>query len=85
MLTRSNQHDYLYNIFGDECCYVDSSTIATDNIVKGSRAIITPLGRVGSVAIASKAASLNPSTINRRLNSPNYPDWCFANEELIHT
>lgn len=64
--------------------YADDPKVATDHIVKGSRAIITPLGRFGSVAIASKATSLNPSTINRRLYSPNYPDWWFANEESMH-
>lgn len=60
--------------------YVDNPKIPIDHIVKGSRAIITPLGIFGSVAMASKATSLHPSTINRRLNSPNYPDWYFVNK-----
>jgi GIY-YIG catalytic domain len=61
--------------------YADDPKVATDHIVKGSRAIITPLGRFASVAIASKKTGLHKSTILSRLTRSTFPDWYYTDHK----
>lgn len=61
--------------------YTDSPKAFTEHTTKLSREIMTPFGKFNSVEIASRHTELHKSTINRRLSSPNYPDWYYVMEK----
>jgi hypothetical protein len=58
--------------------YADTPKVAVEYITQKSRGVTTPMGNFNSLAIASKRTGLHKSTILRRLDSPNFPDWCYT-------